>query len=72
MRPRAAEDQTMRRTVRVNLPRTLPKNGAEGRRRASDGKPETVLTFMAVGGSNEQAFDVVTAAADLFNAGNAL
>lgn len=32
---------------------------------------ETVLTFMAVGGSNEQAFtDVIKAAADKFNAGN--
>lgn len=39
--------------------------------KAGEVKPETVLTFMAVGGSNEQAFtDVITAAADLFNAGN--
>lgn len=45
------------------------KEGSESKEESS--AEETVLTFMAVGGSNEQAFtDVIKAAADKFNAGN--
>lgn len=45
------------------------KEGSEAKVESS--ADETVLTFMAVGGSNEQAFtDVIKAAADKFNAGN--
>lgn len=43
----------------------------ESEAKKESGSDETVLTFMAVGGSNEQAFtDVIKAAAEKFNAEN--